>query len=273
MTATKTLLEVLQRHYLKPGAFPGGIFLPECGINGNGGQSRADALYVGFTSTSGRLLVGHELKVSRSDWRKELDTAGKADFWADNCHQWFIVAPGPDIVPAEEIPHGWGLMYPSARTKTRMQIVVKPETHKDRVPSWTAVRSIMARLDTLQHGRVAEVQRSALDDARAQAQREYEGRNRDKTLTQEQRERLDTLERIENALGSKIGYAWNDDNQVRPELAAAALDLVLAAEKITPAGVGHASHTLRNAAEVLLQGLDDYDAAHTTLLALAGRKR
>lgn len=78
---TEELLARLQRHYIKPGEqFPGGIFLPEVGWNGRSG-GRVDALYVGFTSTSGRRLVGHELKVSRSDWRHELDQPGKADGW------------------------------------------------------------------------------------------------------------------------------------------------------------------------------------------------
>lgn len=272
MSATKTLLEVLERHYIKPGAFPGGIFLPECGINGNGGQSRADALYVGFTSTSGRLLVGHELKVSRSDWRKELDTAGKADFWADNCHQWIIVAPGPEVVPAEEIPHGWGLMYPNPRTTTRMKVIIKPETHTARVPSWTAVRSIMARLDTLQHGRVSEIQRTALEEARQQADREAQVRHQHSgALTPGQKQRLDLLDRLENVLGAPLGYGWGDDDTVSPELVAAALRLAETADTMAPAT--HGTDTLRRAAEAVLAGLEEYDVARKSLLDLAGRKR
>ena len=63
----------LERHYIKPGPLlPPGIFLPEVGWNPAGGASgRAggcDAIWVGFTTTSGRILVGHELKVSRADW-------------------------------------------------------------------------------------------------------------------------------------------------------------------------------------------------------------
>lgn len=97
MTAVKPvraadLLTRLQRHYIKPGeVLPGGVFVPEVGVNG-GVQSRCDAIYVGFTSTSGRQLVGHELKVSRADWQHELDQAGKADFWHDNTHQWYVAA-------------------------------------------------------------------------------------------------------------------------------------------------------------------------------------
>lgn len=62
MGETAALLAALQRHYIKPGDIvTGGVFLAEGGQNG--GHSwpavrRCDALYVGFTSASGRILVG-----------------------------------------------------------------------------------------------------------------------------------------------------------------------------------------------------------------------
>lgn len=149
-TATQALLAQLHRHYIKPGtALPGGIFLPEVGINGGvGAGNRCDAVYVGFTATSGRLLVGHELKVSRADWLHELDRPSKADFWADACHEWWLVVPDPSIVHSWELPAGWGLMSPSRRTTTRMQVHTRATRKEQHTPSWDAVRSIMARQDT-----------------------------------------------------------------------------------------------------------------------------
>lgn len=90
--ATRELLDRLQRHYIKPGEpLPGGVFLPEVGWNGGtGGRGTfgtggtCDAIYIGFTTTSGRVLVGHELKVSRADWVKELNSPGNAFIWAGN---------------------------------------------------------------------------------------------------------------------------------------------------------------------------------------------
>jgi len=174
---TRTLLELLRRHYIKPGRdLPGGVFLPEVGWNGGPQSGRADALYIGFTSTSGRLLVGHEIKVSRSDWRAELDKQGKADPWHDQCHAWYVVAPSTDVVPVEELPHGWGLMLPNPRTTTRMQIKVKAVVHADRRPSWNAVRSIIARQDTLRAQEILSIRTDARDEARKQAEREYQQR-------------------------------------------------------------------------------------------------
>ena len=163
---TQDLMARLQRHYIKPGQpFPGGVFLPEVGWNG-GGSSRCDAIYVGFTGTSGRILVGHEVKASRSDWLNELNKPGKADAWADQCHEWWLVT-APGIVHDGELPDGWGLMVPG-RTTTRMQVKVRAHRHRDRTPSWEASRSIMARQDTLRAGAINDAKNQAQVEARAE---------------------------------------------------------------------------------------------------------
>ncbi len=135
----------------------GGFYLEECGINGNGQQSRCDALYAGFTSASGRLLIGHEVKVSRSDWLAELKKVGKADFWHDNCHQWYVVAHS-GVLSEDELPEGWGLMFLQG---SRLITKVKPATRQV-TPSWDAVRSMLSRAETLR----AESVRSAMETAR-----------------------------------------------------------------------------------------------------------
>lgn len=276
MGATKTLLELLRRHYIKPGVpFPGGVFIPECGINGGTGGSRADALYVGFTSTSGRILVGHELKTSRSDWRRELDQVGKADVWADNCHQWYVVAPGPDVVPQDEVPHGWGLMYPSTRTKTRMQVVVKPTMYAERQPSWVAVRSIFARLDTLRAQHDAQVKQQAHDQMRRevaeQVSAELERRGK-QTMAPEDRQRLDVLARLEELVGTPIdNFVWRDEGpeRVSAETVAAALRLVLSTKDLGLDRVQrYQADGLRQAGEQLLAGLAAFTEAREQLLAL-----
>lgn len=267
---TKDLLERLRRHYIKPGPMPGGVFVPECGING-GAQTRADALYVGFTSTSGRLLVGHEIKVSRADWRKELDSAGKADFWADNCHQWYIVAPSTDIVPPEELPHGWGLMVPNPRTTTRMDIKVKAVTDTTRTPSWNATRSILARLDTLRAQHDVDVQQKATDKARADMEERYAART-EQSLTAAQRGRLDALTRLEEALGVQVDkHAWHDEaEKIRPDLLAAAIQLVRLSDKFTN-NDRYAAATLRRSIESVTEGLAEYEEIRRTFAEIVGK--
>lgn len=156
VTSGGQLLERLRRHYLPPGPLPGGIFVDEVGTNDwNAGGRRCDALYVGFTGTSGRHLIGHELKTSRADWRAELAKPGKADLWADQCHAWYVVAPSREIVPVEELPADWGLLVVNPRTTVRLDVVKRAVTHGDRQPSWQVVRSVMSRYDTLRAQAIA----------------------------------------------------------------------------------------------------------------------
>lgn len=214
---TADLLGLLERHYIKPGApFPGGIFLPECGWNGGNPEhpmaGGCDALYVGFTSTSGRILVGHELKVSRADWLNELKQPGKSDPWADQCHEWWLVVSDCAIVQAGELPAGWGLMCPG-RSKTRMSVVTKPDrkpaSHR---PSWTAVRSIMARQDTLRAQAIAAARRKATDEANAELAKRVEQQVK---FQENQRGNHDyetvkqRLKALEDALGLPVEYDFD----------------------------------------------------------------
>jgi len=207
------LLARLQRHYIKPGApLPGGVFLPEVGVNGSwGAAGRCDAIYVGFTSTSGRILVGHELKISRSDWLHELNSPGKADAWCDACHEWWLVVADPAIVHDGELPAGWGLMAPGT-SKTRMKVLSKPDRKLNHDPPWQAVRSVMARQDTLRAQAIADVRACA----RAEAERDFQAEV-NKAVAARMAHKVDTDELrtrmalIEQALGGPVRFDSPDD--------------------------------------------------------------
>lgn len=216
---TQDLMARLQRHYIKPGQpLPGGVFVPEVGENGGWGTGRrCDAIYVGFTSTSGRLLIGHEVKASRTDWLNELSNLGKADTWADQCHEWWLVTV-PGVVKDGELPAGWGLMLPGT-SKTRMSTPTRAERHTGRRPSWDAVRSIIARQDTLRAQAIAQGATKARADNEAEIARRVEQtleyRIRDLPDAAELKSRLD---RIETALGGHLvddtGHPrWYGDDQ------------------------------------------------------------
>lgn len=266
--STSELMARLARHYIKPSdPLPGGIFVPEVGFNG-GGSSRADAIYVGFTGTSGRRMIGHEVKTSRSDWLRELAKPGKADGWADQCHQWWIVAT-PGVVNLDELPHGWGLMEPGPKTRTRLVVKAPATMHGDRVPSWRAVRSVMARYDTLR----AEAIRVASIKARNEVAEQFEERV-EHALAMRTRGRPDAealrvkLAAIEDALGFTVDMqdgssTWNDKSMNLTDLKAvgqAALDgqtlraalSAMARPYNTPlAGLRHQLDSLQTALDVL----------------------
>jgi len=59
---------------------------------------------------SKQALIGHEVKVSRSDWLTELRDPVKSERIKRYCDYWYLVVSDASIVKADELPEGWGLM-------------------------------------------------------------------------------------------------------------------------------------------------------------------
>lgn len=208
------LLASLRRHYIEPGSLqPGGVFVSEVTPNGTwvtDHYGRCDAIYCGFTATSKRLLIGHELKVSRPDWLRELKSPYKADGWATECHEFWLVVSDPGIVDEGELPDGWGLMTPGGRGG-RMKRLVKAETKRNHRPAWDVVRAVLARYDTERK----EIMEDYRDNARRYVQPEIRAElekqfgPRMTQLEQTLQEHLDKIRAIEDAVGARI--CWEPD--------------------------------------------------------------
>ena len=69
----------------------------------------ADAIAVDLWPSSGNLVHGFEVKVSRSDWLAELRDPEKAEAFRPYCNHWWLVVPDADIV-RDDLPDGWGLL-------------------------------------------------------------------------------------------------------------------------------------------------------------------
>jgi hypothetical protein len=74
----------------------------------------ADAIVVSTWPCRGLWMAGVEVKVSRSDWRKELAHPEKAAELQKYCRYWYVAAPA-GVVPAAEVPETWGHIEVTAR--------------------------------------------------------------------------------------------------------------------------------------------------------------
>lgn len=280
---SRQLVDALRNHYIKPNLSPGelagGTFLTEVSYGSDTRARRIDALYAGYTTASGKMLVGHEVKVSRADWQRELDKAGKADAWADQCHQWWIVAP-PNMIRPAELPEEWGLLEPGTRGR-RMRVAKPAFSHRDRAPSWTAVRSIMARQDSLAAAAITEGRYEVQQEAFRKAERQVlEQVDRSRPMTSEQRQRLKLLDQLEQHLGLTLDdWAQRDRTSgeltsVDPRRFKVAADLADTLDRIPELyGAGAAADRLEQAASQLRQlaGLVSKAAKQPTkLLEVAG---
>lgn len=71
-------------------------------------------------NTGGLALHGHEVKVSRSDWLRELADPSKAQAFSRYCDRWWLVVPDAKIV-RDDLPDGWGLM--AFGTNGRLRVI------------------------------------------------------------------------------------------------------------------------------------------------------
>lgn len=70
-----------------------------------------DAMAFGCWKSKGLTIEGFEVKVSRSDWLREIQDRSKSSAFERHCHHWWIVA-SPKVAKVEEMPSNWGLMEP-----------------------------------------------------------------------------------------------------------------------------------------------------------------
>lgn len=168
------------------------------GFVGSKSNRYCDALALSLWPSNGLELLGFEIKVSRGDWRRELNDPAKADEFQRWCDRWYVVAP-EGIVPRDELPSAWGLMEVPAKGRTKLKVVVQAE----KLAPASLDKSFVVALARRIHDSI-----DAIADARAleritDAHRKNEGRvavmcERHERNMFELRQRL---ERIQEALG------------------------------------------------------------------------
>jgi hypothetical protein len=70
----------------------------------------ADFIAMDLWPSKGLEIHGHEVKVSRSDWLRELAEPEKAAEFMPYVNRWWLVVSDPAIIRAGELPDGWGLL-------------------------------------------------------------------------------------------------------------------------------------------------------------------
>lgn len=88
-------------------------------------ERRCDAIAIGMWQSTGRLIHGFEVKVSRSDWLREVKDVSKADHFIEQCDRWWLVTGDISVAKPEEIPEAWGWMT-ATKTGLRIQRPAKP---------------------------------------------------------------------------------------------------------------------------------------------------
>jgi hypothetical protein len=70
---------------------------------------RADAVAMNMWASKGLEIRGFEIKVSRSDLKRELADSSKSEPVGQYCHTWSLAYPAGMLRPDDPIPPAWGL--------------------------------------------------------------------------------------------------------------------------------------------------------------------
>lgn len=90
--------------------------------------------YPGYPYGSSLAFHGHEVKVSRSDWLRELADPSKAETFKRFMHHWWLVVSDASIVRDGELPEGWGLIVLGKNGLLRAKVKA-PRLEPESMPS------------------------------------------------------------------------------------------------------------------------------------------
>lgn len=221
--------------------------------NATGSNSRrhADAVVMNLWPSRGLFIEGIEIKVSRSDWRRELDNPEKAEAIAKYCDYWWIVAPA-GIVQEHEVPAMWGYKQVSEKGAVR---TIKQAPKKDPVPLDRGfVAAMLRRASEADAGEV-----NALVSRQIAAERERINAEIEKGISQ----RTQSFEKMEEKVtklkeaGLDLLNRYEDTAEI---LAAYKLGKALRSNYRLTGGLKHHAKTMADISETLAQ-------VHETLFA------
>lgn len=129
-TEADVLAALRARYSLNPGNGPRWVYADHVRSAAGFPQATrtADFVAVDVWPSQGLAIHGHEVKVSRSDWLRELKDPSKAEaFTGDAWHEplvdyWWIVTSDVTIVKQDELLPRWGLMVTGPTGRLRVAV-------------------------------------------------------------------------------------------------------------------------------------------------------
>lgn len=179
----------------------------------SGRQGRKlDVVVVSLWASRGLDLDGVEIKVSMSDWKRELDNPDKADWWWKRVHRFWIAAPA-DVAKKikPQLPTNWGLLSVSANG---VRIAVRPTPNRTPEPlGWGTTVGLLRATADCGLNVLARAERIGYDRGYKEGEASASRRSGDDHLRRRLQELTETVARFEEASGIKI-TGWNGGERV-----------------------------------------------------------
>lgn len=185
------------------------------GTGMNGGRS-ADAVMMSLWPSRGLELHGVEIKVSRSDWKRESADPSKAEAVAQYCDRWWIHTPQGVIDDLSDVPPQWGLREWTGKQWKTLREAEKREDVPD--PPRSFLAALLRRADGMMAAMVREATREAREASynegeRLRALHRQNVKAEVDRRTSALRQQVEQFQVLEDAFGAKISD-WSIDPAV-----------------------------------------------------------
>lgn len=143
---------------------------------------KLDVLVISQWASRGHQIDGVEIKVSMSDWKRELDHPEKADWWVQRVHRFWIACPVAIASKIRvELPPAWGLIAIDSTGGTKA--VVKAPVRQAQPLGWESVVGLLraaadAGPNALQRAEGRGFERGVAEGKRQTQVRDADGRAR-----------------------------------------------------------------------------------------------
>ena len=182
--------------------------------NATGGLSkrRADAVAMNLFPSKNYEIRGFEIKISKSDLKRDLDNGSKSNEVAKYCDYWFLVTP-KGLVKDELLPATWGVIEFDGQ---KLRQKVKPQ-RIEKVPMsasfaaalmQTQSRNIWQEINATINTRVQE----ATEEKLKSEYNDWEQRNI--SLKKDYHTVMQRLNKIKEETGLDLIHTWFEDDQI-----------------------------------------------------------
>jgi hypothetical protein len=163
---------------------------------------RADLVALGAWRSRGYEIDAVEVKVSVSDWRRELVAAAKADWWWRHAHRFWLAAPAEVAAKIEpEVPPTWGVLACGSKA---VKVLHQAPRHEPEPLAWPAVIGLLRCARDAGTAALARAEARGRDMGRQQAEQRFEATNGDAHLRDQLATLRSQVEAFEAASGMKV---------------------------------------------------------------------
>lgn len=154
----------------------------------------ADAVAMNMWPSRGLEIQGFEIKVSRSDWLRELKDPAKSATVQQYCDRWWAITPKGIIKPGE-LPPTWG-HYEVSDAGVIRQVVAAPKLDSVAI-NRNFMAAMLRRAGGVDEDEIASMVRTAVEKARAgdkeRVEYEIEARTRNEKALREMVREFETI--------------------------------------------------------------------------------